>query len=57
MILPGEEITCRGRVVKKYTEGKEHYLECELWAENPKGEKVVPGSAVVVLPSKGKASS
>ena len=51
--IPGDTITCKGKVVKKYVEGDEHCVECEIWAENSKGEKTTPGTAVVVLPSKG----
>ena len=53
MNFPDESITCRGRVIKKYAEGGEHYVECNLRAENAKGEKTVSGTAVVTLPSRG----
>lgn len=53
MNFPGEMLTCKGKVTKKYVENGEHYGECNLWVENPKGEKTVTGKAVVVLPSKG----
>lgn len=52
MDFPGEQITCRGTVTKKYVEGDEHIVECEIWTENPKGEKTAPGSAIVALPSR-----
>ena len=52
MLFPGEEVTCRGKVTKKYLENGEHYVQCEIWAENSKGERTTPGTAVVVLPSK-----
>jgi acyl dehydratase len=52
--FPGEKFICKGKVTKKYVKGSEHLVECEIWAENPKGEKVTPGTAVVALPSKGK---
>ena len=51
--VPEDTITCKGKVVKKYVEGDEHCVECEIWAENSKGEKTTPGTAVVVLSSKG----
>ena len=53
MDLPGSTITCKGKVVKKYLEGDEHRVECEIWVENSNGERTAPGTAVVVLPSKG----
>ena len=53
MDQPGSKITARGKVVKKYTEGNAHIVECEIWLENAKGEKTTPGSAAVILPSRG----
>ena len=52
VLFPGEDIVCRGTVTKKYIEDDKHYVEARIWAENPKGEKTTPGSAVVVLPSR-----
>ncbi len=52
MLFPGQDVTCQGKVTKKYTEGKENLVECEVWAQNPKGEKTAPATAVVSLPSK-----
>lgn len=52
MDAPGSKITGRGKVVKKYTDGKDHIVECEIWLENAKGEKTTPGSATVILPSR-----
>ena len=51
--LPGENITCRGKVTKKYVQDSEHMVECEIWTENVQGEKTTPGTAIAVLPSKG----
>jgi len=53
MNYPGEALTCQGKVTKKYVEDGEHYVECSLWVENPKGEKTVLGKAIVILPSRG----
>ena len=52
MNYPGETLTCRGRVTKKYVQDGQHYVECNLWAENSKEEKTVLGVAIVVLPSR-----
>lgn len=49
---PGDTITCKGKVISKYVEGDDYYVECDIWAENSKGERTTPGKAVVVLPSK-----
>ena len=53
MDVPGDTLACKGKVTKKYVEGDDHLVECEIWLENSKGEKTTPGTAVVVLPSKG----
>ena len=53
MDVPGVRLLCKGKVTKKYVEGDEHLVECEIWVENAKGEKTTPGSALVVLPSRG----
>ncbi len=53
MNFPGEALTCKGTVTKKYIEDGRHFVVCSLWAENPKGEKTVTGTAVVTLPSRG----
>ncbi len=52
MDVPGVKLVARGRVVRKYVEGGEHLVDCEIWIENAKGEKTTPGSATVVLPSR-----
>src|SRR5579862_5991212 len=52
MDQPGSKITARGKVTKKYVDGKDHVVECEIWLENAKGEKTTPGTATVVLPSR-----
>jgi acyl dehydratase len=53
MNFPGEPLVCKGTVTKKYIEDGQHFVVCSLWAENPKGEKTVTGTAVVTLPAKG----
>jgi len=53
MSYPGEAVTARGNVNKKYEESGDHLVECRLWAENPQGEKTVTATAVVSLPSRG----
>jgi len=53
MDVPGDTLTCKGNVTKKYTEGDEHLVDCEIWLENSKGEKTTPGTATLVLPTKG----
>ena len=53
MDVPDDALTCKGAVTKKYVEGDEHLVACDVWLENSKGEKTTPGTAVVALPSKG----
>lgn len=48
----GETWQCKGKVTKKYVEGDEHLVECNIWIENGKGEVTTPGSATVALPVK-----
>lgn len=51
MTFPGDTLTVRGTVVKKWDEGGEALVECDLWIDNQKGEKVIqPATAVVRLP-------
>ncbi len=53
MNYPGEVLTFKGKVTKKYVNDGQHYVECSLWAENSKGEKTASGMAIVILPSRG----
>lgn len=50
MDYPDQPMTCKGTVTKKYAQAGENCIECDIWAENPKGEKTTIGSALVVLP-------
>ena len=47
-----QEIICRGVITKKYDEGDTHFVELDIWTENPEGKKTSPGTAVVTLPSR-----
>ena len=49
----GELVLCKGTVIKKYLANNEHLVDCEIWMENPRGEKTAPGEATVMLPSRG----
>ena len=53
MTFPGEAIICAGKVSRKYVEDGEYCVVCNIWAENPKGEKMVSGVATVTLPARG----
>jgi len=55
LVRLGDVVTCRGKVVAKRPpkDGDGPYLiDLELWAENQKGEKVITGKAIAVLPSR-----
>ncbi len=48
----GETWCCKGKVTKKYVEGGEHLVNCDIRVENGKGEVTTLGKATVVLPSR-----
>lgn len=48
--FPGEDIICRGKVVKKYVDADEKLIDCEIWTENPRGERTTTGTAIIALP-------
>jgi len=50
--LVGETLTCKGKVINKYTNDNDYLVDCEIWIENPIGERQTLGSATVSLPSK-----
>jgi acyl dehydratase len=47
-----EEIFCYGTVKRKNEEDGKYYVQLDIWAENPAGDKTVTGSATVALPSR-----
>ena len=53
MDVPDDILTCKGIVAKKFVQDTLHYVECDIWLENGKGEKTSPGSSTVILPSHG----
>jgi acyl dehydratase len=50
MVFPDQDLTCKGVVTKKYTDGEENLLDLDIWLETEKGEKSVAGTATVRLP-------
>jgi len=50
--FPGEKLLCKGKVTKKHQQDGQNLVELEIWVENPSGQKITPGTAVVALPSK-----
>ena len=54
-VYPGDVLTCKGQVVGKSQQGDQGAVECALWIENQKGERVLDkGSALVFLPLRGQ---
>ncbi len=54
-VWPGDTITCKGRITRKYTEGGKNYMEAEVFAENQKAEKVITGTIVAEVPGRRAA--
>lgn len=48
----GDVMVCKGQVAAKYVEDGQHYVECEVWAENQREGITTPGHAWVILPSR-----
>ena len=55
MALPGDTLSCRGKVSETYEKDGENLVACELWIENQRGEKVVaPAHALIALSVSGR---
>ncbi|MBI2876678.1 MAG: MaoC family dehydratase N-terminal domain-containing protein [Candidatus Tectomicrobia bacterium] len=50
--IVGDTTWCKGRVIDKQCSGKDHWVVCEVWAENQRGEVTVKGEATALLPTK-----
>ena len=51
MVYPGDSLTCRGLVTDASATDEGGMVECDLWVENQRGEKVVdPASALLRFP-------
>ena len=53
MDVPGDTLSCKGTVTRVYVEDGNHMADCQIWLENAKRERTTPGSATVILPSRG----
>jgi hypothetical protein len=51
--LDGETWQCKGKVTNKYVDGDDHCVDLEIGVENGSGQVTTPGSATVVLPTRG----
>ena len=50
--IEGDVQWLKGRVTNKGARDGEYFVECDIWAENQRGEVTAPGSAVALLPSR-----
>ena len=56
MDFPGQVITAKGTVNRKYQLNGNCLVDCTIWLENPSGQNTTPGTATVELPSKGDSN-
>ena len=54
MDSPGNPLTIEGRVVKKWSDNGQNFVEAELWLKNANDERTTKGSAIFSLKSKQK---
>jgi hydroxyacyl-ACP dehydratase HTD2-like protein with hotdog domain len=47
--FPGDVLTCKGKVLRKDSEGDKKTVECEIWIENQEGKILVPGKGKVAI--------
>ncbi len=52
MDVPGDTLSCGGRVTRKYIDNGRHLVDLELWIINGKGQNTTPGWATVELPAR-----
>ena len=55
MDTPGNPITAKGTVSRKYQQAGEYLVDCDIWLENDEAQTTTPGSATVALPSRNAA--
>ena len=49
MDFPDQEMTCGGRVVRRWEQEGARLVELELWTRNAKGQTTTPGTAIVEI--------
>jgi acyl dehydratase len=52
MARPGDTIACKGTIINTYEKDGEHLVDCEIYAENQRGEKCAVGTATAALPTR-----
>lgn len=54
MAIPGDTLTCCGKVTSKKQENGQGTVTCDVWIENQKGEKPTVGEVTIQLPLRGE---
>ena len=52
LVRPGDTITCKGNITKKYQSEGKNLIEADIYAQNQKDVVVTRGSAIIELPTK-----
>ena len=52
-VFPGDRLTCGGVVKRTYHANDEPRVDCEIWQQNQKGEKILTGETTFTLPQRG----
>jgi acyl dehydratase len=52
-VFPGDKLSFQANVTRKYTEGDESRIDCDLAVTNQNGEVVLTGAASAALPQRG----
>lgn len=47
-VRPGDTVTAKGTVTEKTEENGQRSVRCDVWVENPKGDKVIAGWASAI---------
>ncbi len=50
MVVPGDTLTCAGKVTEKREEDGKGVVVCQVWVENQRGEHPTTGDATIELP-------
>ena len=50
--FPGDPVICKGKVTNKCIKDNEHLVECDVWAEDDKGNKNTMGRITLSLPTR-----
>jgi hypothetical protein len=56
-VFPDDLLTCGGTVTRKYYENGEPRVDCQIWQQNQKSERILVGEATFTLPERDKAET